>query len=171
MALTRVDIGLCPCSDRCSAMIHHLTSRYCKKISDQAQGFSKRTVFHLYVDDEKPALNNSTTDFVQSLSGAIAFSHTTLGNRQRRAWERLINYIGSSDSLPEFDKASAPAEGYAQALVDSEQIDTKSTERDLLIIATIDAWRRHHIHSNTPTSCSITLPKDIHDFQVSALRR
>jgi len=97
-------------------------------------------------------LNRSTTDFVQSLSGAIAFSHTILGNRQRRAWERLINYIGSSDSLPEFDKASARAEGYAQALVDSEQIDTKSTERDLLIIATIDAWRRHHIHSNTPTS-------------------
>jgi len=97
-------------------------------------------------------LNQSTTDFARGLQGAISFSKTIQGNRQRRAWQQLINYIGSSDSLPEFDKASARAEGYAQALVDSEQIDTKSTERDLLIIATIDAWRRHHIHSNTPTS-------------------
>lgn len=152
MALIRVDIGLCPCSDRCSAMIHHLTSRYCKKISDQAQGFSKRTVFHLYVDDEKPALNKSTIAFIQCLNGAIAFSQTTQGNRQRKAWERLINYIGSSGSLSEFDKAAARAEGYAQALVDGEQIDTKSTERDLLIIATVDEWRRHLIRSNLPTS-------------------
>jgi hypothetical protein len=96
-------------------------------------------------------LNQSTIAFIERLIGAIAFSQTIQGNRQRRAWERLINYIGSSASLSEFDKASARAEGYAQALVDSEQIDTKSTECDLLIIATIDAWRRHHIHSNTPT--------------------
>ncbi|WP_223507729.1 hypothetical protein [Pseudomonas sp. BF-B-25] len=96
-------------------------------------------------------MNQSTIAFIERLIGAIAFSQTIQGNRQRRAWERLINYIGSSASLSEFDKASARAEGYAQALVDSEQIDTKSTECDLLIIATIDEWRRHHIHSNTPT--------------------
>jgi hypothetical protein len=94
----------------------------------------------------------STIAYIQCLQGAISFSETTQGNRQRKTWERLINYIGSSDSLPEFDKASARAEGYAQALVDSEQVYTKATERDLLIIATIDAWRRHHIHSNTPIS-------------------
>ncbi|WP_224792083.1 hypothetical protein [Pseudomonas fluorescens] len=122
-----------------------------KKSSIALKFFSKRSVFHLYALSEKPTLNRSTADFAQSLSGAIAFSHTILGNRQRRAWEQLINYIRSSDSLPEFDKASARAEGYVQALVDSEQIDTKSTERDLLIIATIDEWRRHHIHMNTKT--------------------
>jgi len=46
----------------------------------------------------------------------------------------------------------APAEGYAQALVDSDQIDTKSTERDLLVIATVDEWRLHRVHSNIPSS-------------------
>jgi hypothetical protein len=95
-------------------------------------------------------LKRSTTAFTQCLIGSIGFSHTTQGNRQQRAWERLIKYIELSGSLPEFDKAAARAEGYAQALVDSEQIDTKSTERDLLIIATIEAWRLHLIHSNNP---------------------
>ncbi len=94
----------------------------------------------------------STIEFIQCLQSAISFSKTTQGNRQRRSWERLIDYIESSTSLAEFDKAAARAEGYAQALVDGEQIDTKSTERDLLIITTVDEWRRHHIHSNTPTS-------------------
>jgi hypothetical protein len=112
----------------------------------------KQTVFHLYVHDENTALNPSTTSFIQCLQNAISFSETPLGNRQRKAWGRLIGYIESASSLPEFDKAAARAEGYAQALIDSEQIDTKSTERDLLIITTVDELRRHHIHSNTPTS-------------------
>jgi hypothetical protein len=132
--------------------IHHLKSRYGKKIFYRAQGFSKRSVFHLYVHSEKSALSLSTIAFIQCLQSAIPFSETTQGNRQRRAWERLIGYIESSASLAEFDKAAARAEGYLQALVDSEQIDTKSTDRDLLLIATIDAWRWHHIHSNTPIS-------------------
>lgn len=132
--------------------IHHLKSRYGKKISYRAQDFSKRSVFHLYVHSEKSALSLSTIAFIQCLQSAISFSKTTQGNRQRRAWERLIGYIESSASLAEFDKAAARAEGYVQALVDSEQIDTKSTERDLLIIATVDEWRRHHIHSDTTTS-------------------
>jgi hypothetical protein len=123
-----------------------------KKISYRAQGFSKRSVFHLYVHSEKPALSLSTIAFIKRLRSAISFSKTTQGNRQRRAWERLIGYVESSASLAEFDKAVARAEGYAQALVDSEQIDTKSTERDLLIITAVDEWRRHHIHSNTPTN-------------------
>ncbi|WP_223527291.1 hypothetical protein [Pseudomonas sp. BF-B-26] len=123
-----------------------------KKFFDRAQGFSKPSVFHLYVHNEKPALSLSTIEFIQCLQSAISFSKTTQGNRQRRSWERLIDYIESSTSLAEFDKAAARAEGYAQALVDGEQIDTKSTERDLLIITTVDEWRRHHIHSNTPTS-------------------
>ncbi len=116
-----------------------------------AQGFLKRSVGHLYVHDEQTALN-STSVFIQRLQGAISFSNTTRGNRQRRAWERLINYIGSSASLCEFDNAAARAEGYAQALVDGEQIDTHATDRDLLIIATVDAWRRHLIQSNLPAS-------------------
>lgn len=95
-------------------------------------------------------MNQSTIAFIQCLKGAVSFSRTTRGKRQRSAWERLIGYIESSTSLAEFDKAAARAEGYVQALVDSEQIDTKSTERDLLIIATIDAWRLHLIHSNNP---------------------
>ncbi|MFJ3366955.1 hypothetical protein [Pseudomonas sp. NPDC086251] len=97
-------------------------------------------------------MNQSTIAFIQCLKGAISFSRTVRGNRQRTAWERLIGYIESSTSLAGFDKAAARAQGYAQALVDSEQIDTKSTERDLLIIATIDAWRLHHILSNIPAT-------------------
>ncbi|MDR6927858.1 DUF262 domain-containing protein [Pseudomonas sp. BE134] len=96
--------------------------------------------------------------FIHCLQSAISFSETPPGNRQRRAWERLINYIGSSESLPEFDKAVARAEGYAQGLVDGEQIDTKSTDRDLLIIATMDQWRLHHIHSNIPASLKLYPP-------------
>ncbi|WP_230853202.1 hypothetical protein [Pseudomonas fluorescens] len=133
-------------------MIHHLTSLYGKKNFDRAQGFSEPSVFHLYVHSEKSALSLSTIAFIQYLQSAISFSKTTQGNRQRRSWERLIGYIESSASLAEFDKAAARAEGYAQALVDSEQINTKSVERDLLIIATIDAWRLHRIRSNIPTS-------------------
>jgi hypothetical protein len=120
-------------------------------VCPSAQGFSKPSVCHIYVPGENPALNQATVVFIKRLKGAISFSGTTRGNRQRRAWERLINRIESSSSLPEFDKAAAWAEGYAQALVDSEQIDTKSTERDLLIIATVDAWRLHLFHSNIPT--------------------
>jgi hypothetical protein len=117
-----------------------------------AQGFLKRSVGHLYVRDEQTSLNPYAITFIQCLQGAVSFSETTRGNRQRRAWERLIDYIGSSASLAEFDKAAARAEGYAQALVDGEQIDTTSTERDVLIIATVDEWRRRFINSNLPTS-------------------
>jgi hypothetical protein len=116
-----------------------------------AQGFLNRSVVHLYVHDEQTALKPSTSAFIQSLKGAISFSETTRGNRQRRAWERLIDYIESSSTLSAFDNAAARAEGYAQALVDSEQIDTLSTDRDLLIIVTVDAWRRH-LQSNLQAS-------------------
>lgn len=91
----------------------------------------------------------STHDFAQRLSGAFSFPCTILGNRQRRTWERLIGYIESS----EFDKAAAYAEGYAHALADSGQIDI-STNRDLLIIATVDAWRCARTYPNTSTNLS-----------------
>ena len=90
----------------------------------------------------------SKDDFAQRLSGAISFHSTILGNRQCRAWQRLISYIESSACTSAFDNAAAYAEGYAQALVDSEQIEI-STGRDLLIIATVDAWRRNRIDPNT----------------------
>jgi hypothetical protein len=45
---------------------------------------------------------------------------------------------------------------YAQALVDGEQIDTHATDRDLLIIATVDAWRRHLIPIK-PTSQPVNI--------------
>ncbi|MBA1429135.1 hypothetical protein [Pseudomonas orientalis] len=90
----------------------------------------------------------STHDFAQRLSGALTFPCTILGNRQRRTWERLISYIESSTCTAEFNKAAAYAEGYAHALADSGQIYT-STDRDLLIIATVDAWRCTRTESNT----------------------
>lgn len=74
----------------------------------------------------------------------MSFPNTILGNRQRGSWERLVHYIESSDSLPNFDKATAYAEGYAQALVDGQQINV-STERDLLIIETVDEWRQRFL--------------------------
>lgn len=87
-------------------------------------------------------------DFAQRLSGAISFPSETIGNRQRRAWQRFISHIESSACLFTFDKAAAYAEGYAHALVDSGQIEI-STERDLLIIATVDAWRCTRTGPNT----------------------
>lgn len=96
------------------------------------------------------ALIPSTDVFALRLSGAISFRNTILGNRQRGAWERLINNIASSTCTSEFDKAAAYAEGYAHALVDSCQIDI-SIERDVLIIETVDAWRCAHIGSSTST--------------------
>ena len=92
----------------------------------------------------------STDDFAHRLSGALSFPFTILGNRQRRTWERLISYIESSARTSEFNKAAAYAEGYAHALVDSGQIDI-STDRDLLVIATVDAWRRTRIEPKTST--------------------
>jgi len=86
-----------------------------------AQGFLKRSVGHLHVRDEQTTLNPYTIA-IQCLQGAISFSETTRGNRQRRAWERLINYIESAASLAEFDKAAARAEGYAQALVEKKPL-------------------------------------------------
>ncbi|MGP5355882.1 hypothetical protein [Pseudomonas helleri] len=93
----------------------------------------------------------STHDFAQRLSGAFSFPCTILGNRQRRTWERLISHIKSSTSTSEFDKAAAYAEGYAQALVDSDQIEI-SIARDLLIIETVDAWRCARTYTNTSTN-------------------
>ncbi|MEX5687906.1 hypothetical protein [Pseudomonas silesiensis] len=83
----------------------------------------------------------------------MSFADSIQGRRQRGAWERLISYIESSDSLSDFDKAAAFAEGYAKALVDSEQIEI-STEQDLLIISIVDEWRRHFIRPNVSSTCS-----------------
>lgn len=101
-------------------------------------------------------MNLPTIPFPRCLKGAMSFADAIQGRRQRGAWERLISYIESSDSLPNFDKAAAYAEGYAQALVDSNQIEI-STERDLLIISIVDEWRRHFIHSNASSTCSTLL--------------
>ncbi|WP_053269064.1 hypothetical protein [Pseudomonas chlororaphis] len=92
-------------------------------------------------------MNPPTIVFVRALKGALSFAETIQDHRQRRAWERLVSYIESSDSPSDFDKAAAFAERYAQALVDGEQIEI-STERDLLIISIVDEWRRHFIRSN-----------------------
>jgi hypothetical protein len=87
------------------------------------------------------------------MSGAFSFPCTILGNRQRRTWERLISNIESSTCTAEFNKSAAYAEGYAHALADCGQIDI-STDRDLLIIATVDAWRCARTYPNTSTSLS-----------------
>ncbi|MFJ4140086.1 hypothetical protein [Pseudomonas fragi] len=92
-----------------------------------------------------------TDEYAQRLSAAISFPKTTLGNRQRGAWQRLISVIKSSETLSAFDKAAAYVEGYAHALVDSDQVDI-SIDRDLLIIETVDAWRCARNDSNSPTS-------------------
>ncbi len=91
---------------------------------------------------------SSTDDYALRLSAAISFPKTILGDRQHGAWQRLINIIKSSESLSAFDRAAAYVEGYAHALVDSDQIGI-SIERDLLIIETIDAWRCARDDSNT----------------------
>ncbi|MBD8682393.1 hypothetical protein [Pseudomonas sp. CFBP 13719] len=91
-----------------------------------------------------------TDDYAQRLSAAISFPKTIIGNRQRGAWQRLIGSIKSSETLSAFDKAAAYAEGYAHALVDSDQIDI-SIERDVLIIETVDAWRCARSNSSTST--------------------
>jgi len=98
-------------------------------------------------------LTLSTHDFAQRLSGAFSFPCTILGNRQWRTWERLIGYIESSACPSEFNNAAAYAEGYAHALADSGQIDI-STDRDLLIIETVDAWRCARTYTNTSTNLS-----------------
>ena len=91
-----------------------------------------------------------TDDYAQRLSAAIPFPKTILGNRQHGAWQRLISVIKCSETLSAFDKAAAYVEGYAHALVDSDQIDI-SIERDVLIIETVDAWRCARSNSSTPT--------------------
>ncbi|KFE52391.1 hypothetical protein [Pseudomonas syringae] len=92
-----------------------------------------------------------TDDYAQRLSAAIPFPKTILGNRQHGAWQRLISVIKSSETLSAFDKAAAYVEGYAHALVDSDQIEI-SIERDLLIIETVDAWRCARNEFNSSTS-------------------
>ncbi len=84
------------------------------------------------------------------LCGAISFPNTTLGNRQRVAWKRLINNIASSACSSTFDKAAAYAEGYAHALVDSDQIDI-CIERDVFFIEMVNAWRCARNNSSTST--------------------
>lgn len=91
-----------------------------------------------------------TDDYAQRLSAAISFPKTILGNRQQGAWQRLISVIKSSETLSAFDKAAAYVEGYANALVDGDQIDI-SIERDVLIIETVDAWRCARVDSSTST--------------------
>lgn len=89
-------------------------------------------------------------EYAQRLSATISFPKTILGNRQHGAWQRLISVIKSSETLSAFDKAAAYVEGYAHALVDSDQIDI-SIERDVLIIETVDAWRLARVGSSTST--------------------
>lgn len=115
-----------------------------------SSSFAKTHRFQLYVHGEKSALTQSMSSSIQILRGAISFPQTILGNRQRRTWKRLINYIESSDSPSAFDKAASHIEGYMHALVDSDQIET-SIERDVLIIETVDAWRCARNDSNTST--------------------
>lgn len=100
---------------------------------------------------ERIALILPTDDYAKRLSAAISFPKTILGNRQHAAWQRLISVIKSSETLSAFDKAAAYREGYAHALVDSDQIDI-SIERDVLIIETVDAWRCARIDSSTSTN-------------------
>lgn len=99
---------------------------------------------------ERIALISPTDDYAQRLSAAISFPNTILGNRQHGAWERLISVIMSLETLSAFDKAAAHIEGYAHALIDSDQIDI-SIERDVSIIATVDAWRCARSNSSTST--------------------
>lgn len=99
---------------------------------------------------ERIALIPPTDDYAKRLSAAISFPKTILGNRQHAAWQRLISVIKSSETLSAFDKAAAYVEGYAHALVDSDQIDI-SIERDVSIIATVDAWRCARSNSSTST--------------------
>lgn len=115
-----------------------------------SSSFAKTHRFQLYVHGEKSALTQSMSSSIQILRGAISFPQTILGNRQRRTWERLINYIESSDSPSAFDKAASHIEGYMHALVDSNQIEI-FIERDVLIIETVDAWRCARSNSSTPT--------------------
>eukprot|EP01133_Synstelium_polycarpum_P012886 gene12886-15137_t len=95
-------------------------------------------------------MTSRETGFEPTNDRAVPFAETVQGHRQSRAWERLVSYIASSDSPSDFDRAAAFAEGYAQALVDGEQIEI-STERDLLIISIVDEWRRHFIRANGST--------------------
>jgi hypothetical protein len=99
---------------------------------------------------ERIALIPPTDEYAQRLSAAISFPKTILGNRQHGAWQRLITAIKSSETLPAFDKAAAYVEGYAHALVDSDQIEI-SIERDVLIIETVTAWRCARSNSSTST--------------------
>jgi hypothetical protein len=99
---------------------------------------------------ERIALIPPTDDYAQRLSAAIPFPKTILGNRQHGAWQRLISVIKSSETLSAFDKAAAYIEGYAHALIDSDQIDI-SIERDVLIIEIVDAWRCARVGSSTST--------------------
>ena len=102
---------------------------------------------------ERIVLIPPTDDYAQHLSAVISFPKTILGNRQHAAWQRLISVIKSSETLPAFDKAAAYVEGYAHALVDSDQIDI-SIERDVLIIEIIDAWRCAVVTPAPPPICS-----------------
>lgn len=115
-----------------------------------SSSFTKTHRFQLYIHGEKSALAQSMSASIQILREAISFPETILGNRQRRTWERLISYIESSDSPSAFDKAASYVEGYVHALVDSDQIHV-SIERDVLIIETVDAWRRACVGSSTST--------------------
>lgn len=99
---------------------------------------------------ERIALIPPADDYAQRLSAAISFPKTILGNRQHAAWQRLISVIKSSETLSAFDKAAAYVEGYAHALVDSDQIEI-SIERDVLIIQTVTAWRCARSNSSTST--------------------
>jgi hypothetical protein len=58
-------------------------------------------------------------------------------------WVRLVNGITTAGTLSSFDIAASRAEGYIQGLVDCEQLSTKYTDRDYLIISTLTEWRAH----------------------------
>jgi hypothetical protein len=81
--------------------------------------------------------------YATALLHSIEFHETIPGRRQRRGWVRLLNGITAAGTLSSFNTAAARAEGYVQGLVDGEQLSTRDTDRDYLIISTLTEWRAH----------------------------
>jgi hypothetical protein len=88
------------------------------------------------------ALNttDARTDF-KNLINAPKFSDDPAGQWQKKRWQLIAGDIYKSTSIEDLLEARGKAEGYIHGLVDAGHLSTRDTERDYLLLSTVQRRR------------------------------
>jgi hypothetical protein len=76
-----------------------------------------------------------------TLINAPKFSDDPVGRRQLKRWQLIAGDIYKSTSKDALLEARGKAEGYIHGLVEAGHLSTRDTERDYLILSTVQRRR------------------------------